>query len=111
MQYLLLIYENERRFAEGYDPEELKEYRAVGAEYTSLIEAGKALQPTRTATTVRVREGKRLVTDGPFAETKEQLGGFYLIEAPDLDRALDMAAKIPAARYGCIEVRPIMKFS
>ena len=111
MQYLLLIYENEQRFAEGFDPKELAEYRAVGAEYGKLIEAGKALQPTRAATSVRVRDGKRLVTDGPFAETKEQLGGFYLIEAPDLDRAIEMAAKIPAARYGCIEVRPIMKFS
>jgi hypothetical protein len=111
MQYLLLIYENEQRFAEGYDPKELEAYRAVGAEYSGLIQSGKALQPTRTATTVRVRDGKRLATDGPFAETKEQLGGFYLIEAPDLDRAIDMAAKIPAARFGCIEVRPIMKFS
>jgi hypothetical protein len=111
MQYLLLIYENEQRFAEGYDPKELAEYRAVGAEHSSLIQSGKALQPTRTATSVRMRDGKRLVTDGPFAETKEQLGGFYLIEAPDLDRAIEMAAKIPAARYGCIEVRPIMKFS
>jgi hypothetical protein len=111
MQYLLLIYENEQRFAQGFDPKELEEYRGVGAEYRSLIQAGHALHPTKTATSVRVREGKRLVTDGPFAETKEQLGGFYLIEAPDLDRAIEMAAKIPAARYGCIEVRPILKFS
>jgi hypothetical protein len=110
MQYLLLIYENEQRFAKGYPPAELAEYGAIGKEHAKQIVAGKALQPTRTATTVRVREGKRLTTDGPFAETKEQLGGFYLVDAADLDQAIAIAAKIPAARYGCIEVRPIMKF-
>ncbi|MGB5811587.1 MAG: YciI family protein, partial [Polyangiales bacterium] len=66
-----------------------------------------ALQPTTTATSVRVREGKTLTTDGPFAETKEQLGGFYLVEAEDLDRAIAIAARIPSARVGTIEVRPI----
>ena len=71
---------------------------------------GNALQSTSKATTVRIRDGKRLTTDGPFAETKEQLGGYYLIEAPDLDRAIAIAAKIPAVRNGSIEVRPIMKF-
>jgi hypothetical protein len=110
MQYLLLIYEPEQRFANGYPAAELAEYRAMGKEYEKTIVSGKALQPTSTATTVRVREGKRLTTDGPFAETKEQLGGFYMIEARDLDEALGMAAKIPAARYGSIEVRPILKF-
>jgi hypothetical protein len=110
MQYLLLIYEPEQRFAKGYPADELAEYRAMGKEHEKLIVAGKALQPTSTATTVRIREGKRLTTDGPFAETKEQLGGFYMIEARDLDEALGMAAKIPAARYGSIEVRPILKF-
>ena len=110
MQYLLLIYENEKRFEQGYDPSELKEYRAMGQEFAKLIQTGKALQSTRAATTVRLRDGKRLTTDGPFAETKEQLGGFYLIDAPDRDTALAMAAKIPAARHGCIEVRPIMTF-
>ena len=110
MTYLLLIYEPEQRFAGGYPPAELAEYRAMGKEYEKIILGGKALQPTSTATTVRVREGKRLTTDGPFAETKEQLGGFYMIEARDLDEALGMAAKIPAARYGSIEVRPILKF-
>jgi hypothetical protein len=68
------------------------------------------LKPTSTATTVRVREGKRLTTDGPFAETKEQLGGAYLVEAEDLDQAIAMAAKIPGVRYGCVEIRPIMTF-
>src|SRR5262249_30671044 len=110
MQYLLLIYEDERRFAAGYNPDELKEYRAVGKEFAKAIQTGKALQPTRAATTVRVREGKRLVTYGPFAETKEQLGGFYLIEARDLDEAINIAGKIPGARFGSIEVRPIMTF-
>jgi hypothetical protein len=111
MQYLLLIYENESRFAGGYDPAELKEYRANAQEFASFIQAGKALEPTRSAKTVRVREGKRLVTDGPFAETKEQLGGFYLIEAPSVEKALEIAARIPAARFGCIEVRPIHTFA
>ena len=71
--------------------------------------AAAPLQPVATATSVRVRDGRRLVTDGPFAETREQLGGFYLIEAKDLDEAVMIAAKIPDARYGSVEVRPIMK--
>lgn len=110
MKYLLLIYENEKRYAAGYDAEEMKAYGAIRKEFGEVIKAGQALQPTRTATTVRVRDGKRLTTDGPFAETKEQLGGFYLIEAKDLDEAIAMSAKIPAARYGSIEVRPIQTF-
>src|SRR3954447_13662246 len=110
MQYLLLIYEPEQRFAKGYPADELAEYRAMGKEYEKVIVAGKALQPTSTATTVRIREGKRLTTDGPFAETKEQLGGDYLVEARDLDAAIAMAAKIPGARYGSVEVRPIQNF-
>jgi hypothetical protein len=72
--------------------------------------AGEALQQVRTATTVRVREGKTLTTDGPFAETREQLGGFYLVEAKDLDEARAIAARIPSAAYGSIEVRPVQKF-
>ena len=72
------------------------------------LRAGDALQPTTTATTVRVRDGKRLTTDGPFAETKEQLGGYYLVEAKDLDEAIAIAARIPGARHGSIEVRPVM---
>ncbi len=70
--------------------------------------AADALQPVSTATTVRVRDGKTLTTDGPFAETKEQLGGFYLVEAKDLDEALAIAARIPSAKFGSIEVRPVM---
>ena len=111
MQYLLAIYEDEKRFANGYDPNELAEYGAFGEEHRGSIKGGNALKPTGTATTVRLRNGKRLTTDGPFAETKEQLGGFYLVDAPDLDAAINMAAKIPAARFGCVEVRPIMTFS
>ena len=111
MKYLLLIYENEKRFEGGYDPKELAEYGAFGKELAPKILGGNALKPTRAATTVRVRDGKRLTTDGPFAETKEQLGGYYLIEASDLDEAIAVAGKIPAARYGSIEVRPIMTFS
>ncbi len=111
MQYLLLIYENEARFAKGYPEAELAEYRTLGQQFKAVIQGGNALQPTRTATSVRVREGRRLTTDGPFAETREQLGGFYLVDARDLDQAIEIAGKIPAARYGCVEVRPIQKFS
>jgi hypothetical protein len=111
MKYLLLIYENEKRWeTSGYDPKEMAEYRAFGKEFAKAILGGHALKPTATATTVTVREGKRLTTDGPFAETKEQLGGYYLIEAKDLDEAIHVAGKIPGARYGSIEVRPIMTF-
>ncbi|MGH7744480.1 MAG: YciI family protein [Candidatus Dormibacteria bacterium] len=111
MEYLLLIYEDEKRFSQGYPPAELKEYQDFGKNHATAIKGGHALQPTRTATTVRVRDGKRMTVDGPFAETKEQLGGFYLVEARDLDEAIAMATKIPGARSGSIEVRPIMKFS
>ena len=114
MEYLLLIYEGEARFAGLSKTDlnaELGEYRAFGEKFAKAIRGGNALKPTGTASTVRVRNGKSLTTDGPFAETKEQLGGYYLVEAADLDQALEMAAKIPAARHGSIEVRPIMKFS
>jgi len=111
MQYLLLIYENEKRFSKGYPESELAEYRAFGKEYATSIKGGNALQPTNSAATVRVRDGKVLSTDGPFAETKEQLGGYYLVDARDRDEAVAMAAKIPGARFGSVEVRPIIKFS
>ncbi len=111
MQYLLLIYDDEKRFSQGYPDAELGEYRAFGKEFADAIKGGNALQPTSNATTVRVRDGKRLITDGPFAETKEQLGGFFLVEARDLDAAIAMAAKIPGARFGSVEVRPILKVS
>jgi hypothetical protein len=111
MQYLLLIYEDESRFAKGFDPAEFAEYDAFGKKNASAIKSGQALQPTNTAKTVRIREGKALNTDGPFAETKEQLGGFYLIEADSIDTATSIAAGIPGARFGSIEVRPVMVFS
>ncbi len=114
MQYLLLIYEDEKRWT-TMDPvtqgTEFEEYRTFGQNFAKAIVGGNALQPTGTATTVRVRDGKRLITDGPFAETKEQLGGYYLVEAANLDDAIAAAEKIPAARSGSIEVRPIMTFS
>lgn len=114
MQYLLLIYEDEKRWAtmnQGAINAGMDEYRAFGKDFAESIVGGNALQPTGTATTVRVRDGKRLITDGPFAETKEQLGGYYLIEANNLDDAIAIAEKIPGARSGSIEVRPIMTFS
>jgi hypothetical protein len=111
MQFLLLLYENEKRFEKGYQPEEMAGYQAFGKEFAGSIKGGNALQPTGAASSVRVRDGKVLTTDGPFAETKEQLGGYYLVEAKDKKEAAAMAAKIPGAKTGCIEVRPIMVFS
>jgi hypothetical protein len=114
MQYLLLIYEDEKYWAsldQSGTSAGIAAHRAFGSEFAKAILGGNALKPTATATTVRVRDGKRLLTDGPFAETKEQLGGYYLIEANNLDEATAIAEKIPEARSGCIEVRPIMTFS
>jgi len=112
MQYLLLIYQSE---AETKPPSEAAA-KAIHAEYGKLTQdikesgnykGGNALQPIATATTVRKRDGKTVATDGPFAETREQLGGYYLIDAAHLDDAIAIAARIPAARNGSIEVRPI----
>lgn len=111
MQYLLLIYENEKRYSQGYPEAELAEYRAFGKEHAAAIKGGNALQPTSAAITVRLRDGKLLTTDGPFAETKEQLGGYYLVDAKSPKEAVAMAAKVPGTRSGCVEVRPIMTFS
>jgi hypothetical protein len=111
MQYLLLIYEPEQRFAKGFAKEEFAEYGAFGQKHAGAIKGGNALQPTATAKTVRVRNGEAITSDGPFAETKEQLGGYYLIEANSTEEAAKIAAGIPGARYGSIEVRPIMVFS
>jgi hypothetical protein len=113
MQYLLLIYDEEKNWETMSEAERNGLFGEYGA-YTGELQAsgqmlgGNALLPTSTATTVRVREGEQVVTDGPFAETKEQLGGYYLIEAESVDGALEWAAKIPGARWGSIEVRPIM---
>ena len=113
MQYLLLIYTNESHYEALGEGEQKK----ITGEYMDLVKSmrangqyvgGNRLDLTSTATTVRVREGKKLVTDGPFAETKEQLGGYFLVEANDLDEAIRVAEKIPAARWASVEVRPIV---
>ena len=114
MQYLLLIYEEEKRWQtldEATVNAQVGEYKAFGKEFAGAILGGNALQPTPAGKSVRIRNGKTQVTDGPFAETKEQLGGYYLVEAKDIDEAVAIAGRIPGARYGCIEARPIMTFS
>ena len=114
MKYLCLIYDDEAQWGR-MTQEEAGRMMGEYGQYTADIKAsghylgGNALQPTSTATTVRVRSGALTATDGPFAETKEQLGGFYLIEARDLNDAVQVASRIPAARNGSIEVRPIME--
>jgi len=105
MKYLCLVYLDEKRLDELPD-EDCVAYDTAVRKSGHCI-ASEALQSVQVATTVRVRNGKVAVTDGPFAETKEQLAGFYMIEARDLNEALHLAAKIPPARVGCIEVRPI----
>jgi hypothetical protein len=112
MKYMLLMYANEAKSAE-LSPEELK---TIQESWVSLLKEAKSagvllwnngLAPVANATTVRVRDGKTLITDGPFAETHEQLGGFFLLECKDLDEALRWAEKIPHAKYGSVEVRPL----
>lgn len=116
MQYLLLIYSNEQADASATK----EDMDAIMGEYWAYTEAlgssgqlkaGEALHPTSAATTVRMRDGKKVTTHGPFAETKEQLGGFYLVECANLDEAIEWAAKCPGAKNGSIEVRPVMDFS
>ncbi len=114
MQYLLLIYDDETVWANMTKEQGAQLHTEYMAFTQDILESGKmkagdALQPTRTATTVRVRGGKTTTTDGPFAETKEQLGGYYLVEAENLDEAIAIAARIPSAKLGSIEVRPVMK--
>ena len=112
MNYLLLIYTNEAEFA-GLGQSELKKLTDEYMEFTKSIvqaghfKAGDRLKPVTAASTVRVRNGKAITTAGPFAETREQLGGYYLIEAKNLDEATAIAARIPGARFGSIEVRPV----
>jgi hypothetical protein len=114
MQYLLLIYNNEKAWADMTEEQQGKGFQAymdftAGIKRSGNYIGGEALQPVATATTVRRKGGKTITTDGPFAETKEQLGGYYLVEAKDLDEALAIAARIPEVDYGgSIEVRPIM---
>ena len=113
MRYLLLIYQDEiaqSQWSEEEKATEYQEYFAFGAETEKRgVSAGNALMPTNTATTVRVRNGKILTTDGPFAETKEQLGGYFILHCNDLDEAIEIAAQIPGARHGSIEIRPVME--
>ena len=116
MQYLLLIYDNEQIWRDMPKAESDKMF-AEYMQFTADLKksghhiAGDALQPVSTATTVRIRNGKTQTTDGPFAETKEQLGGYYLINAKDLDEARKIAERIPSARVGSIEIRPVMNFN
>ncbi len=116
MRYLCLIYDEEKKLAALSKSESeafMGEYFAFteGIKKSGHHVGGEALQPVQTATTVRVRNGKLSTTDGPFAETKEQLGGFYLINARDLNDALQVASRIPSARLGSVEVRPVVDFS
>ena len=115
MKYLCLIYDEEKQLnamSKSDSETFMGEYMSFteGIAKGGQLRAGEALLPVHTATTVRVRNGKLTTTDGPFAETKEQLGGFYLIEANDLNEAIQIAARIPSARTGSIEVRPVMVF-
>ena len=115
MQYLCLIYSNESDEPRPGTPEgdaHINAYMAFGEEIKQkgAYVGGNALNSVSTASTIRVRDGKVQTTDGPFAETKEQLGGYYLLECKDLDEALEYAAKIPSAKIGSVEVRPVMVF-
>ena len=114
MHYMILIYGNEKGFATlAADPAAQRAIYAAYNEYGSamrtagVLRGGAELKPTHSATTVRVQNGKTLTTDGPFAETREQLGGYYLIDVPDLDQAVQWAARCPAAQGGSIEIRPL----
>jgi hypothetical protein len=115
MRYLALIYTHEP--TEPPTETNGRQMMAEYGDYTQMVKdrgaylGGEALEPSASATTVRVRDGKVSTTDGPFAETKEQLGGYYLLNCADLDEAIDLAGKIPGARSGAIEVRPILEFS
>ena len=113
MKYMILVYEDQKAFAERTGAQKERYWGAWAAYTKALQEAGvmtggHGLQPPATATTLRLRNSRREVQDGPFAETKEQLGGFYVIEVANLDAALDWAAKCPAAAYGTVEVRPVL---
>jgi hypothetical protein len=113
MRYMFTIYVDENGRA-ATTPEQLEQVGAAYGEYTKEVDdkgilvAGDGLEPSSTATTVRVREGERSVIDGPFAESKEQLGGYYVLDCKDLDDAIEWAAKIPGAQSGAIEVRPVL---
>ena len=115
MKYLCTIYDDETQWSDA-TPEQMSAvmdaYNAFGdeARAAGVMAGGEGLQPTSSATTIRVRDGERVLSDGPFAETKEQLGGFYLLDCANLDEAVDWAARIPGAAYGSVEVRPVMNY-
>jgi hypothetical protein len=119
MQYAVLIYDEGTADPNtvNNDPEEWQRTMGEYNAYTAMLrdrgayKGGEALEPVTTATTIRIRDGETVMTDGPFAETKEALGGFYLVEAADLDEAIKLAAACPGAKYGSIEVRPVVDFS
>ena len=116
MEYIVLIYGDEKAW-NRLPKSQIEQVYAAYRKYTEelqkagVMKGGSELKPTTTATTVRVRNGKRQVTDGPFSETKEQLGGYYLIDVPNLEAALDWAAKVPSAQEGSIEIRPLAPMS
>jgi hypothetical protein len=107
MKYMMMIYGAETEMTPEEGAASLQEYQTFNASLKDHEWVGEALQPTPTATTVRVREGQTLTTDGPFAESREQIGGFYMVDCADLDEALEIAARIPGAKYGTVEVRPV----
>jgi hypothetical protein len=111
MQYMLLIYLDENTPSQAQREECYRESSDYARELAANGKylASAPLYPTSTATSIRVRDGKRLVTDGPFAETREQLGGYYLINANDLDEAIAIASRIPAGHWGTVEIRPVME--
>jgi len=115
MKFLAIIYNDESQYADA-TPEDIGAIFAAHGEFgeaagkAGVFAGGEGLQPVATATTVRVRDGERMLTDGPYAETKEQLGGYYLLDCKDLDDALSWAARIPEAKTGAVEVRPVMDY-
>ncbi len=116
MKFIALIYADESHYVDATPAENAATFQAHGefsgaAREAGVFDGGDGLQGSATATTVRVRDGERLLTDGPFAETKEQLGGFYALECKDLDEALAWAARIPEAQFGAIEVRPVIDYA
>jgi hypothetical protein len=113
MRFMLLIYGDEQALSESEREHCYQESTELAHQLNAAGQflATAPLQPTTTATSVRVRQGKRLATDGPFAETREQLGGYFLIDAKDLDEAIDVAARIPGARWGTVEVRPVVELA
>jgi hypothetical protein len=113
MKYMLLIYSDEKAWGDQEREDCYQESTQLAHDLNTSKQfvAASPLQPVSSATSVRVREGKRLVTDGPFAETREQLGGYFLIEAADLDEAINIAGRIPGARKGTVEIRPVMELN